>query len=159
MSKNNKYSEELNKLINKKVTNGTLISIVYINDDKLKENTDRVEIDLINLKLKTVYSHSQLIKPKITEYQISKINRMKLRSIVKKYNFAGWADLPMGDLLALDAPTKTITFHYDNSKNGGNHLDSYTINFYSRIPKDGYKLLNILSDYILSLKKRKKEIK
>lgn len=154
-----KYSEELSLLINKDLNLDSLLKIVFSNSKNDIGNTDRVEIDMVNFTMKTFYSPSQDEKIKETSYQLNKINVIHLKKLIKKYNFPGWSNLPMGDLLALDAPKKTLTFYYDNSKVGGTHLDAYTINFYSRIPKDGYNYLNEFMDYILSLKKRDKVIK
>lgn len=154
-----KMSNELVKLIEKNNKTGKLLSVVYSNGEINKGYIDKVEVDLINLKIKTTLKKEKDTKIQKKEYDITKSDRIKIRNLIKKYNFAGWADLPMGDLLALDAPSKNITFYYDNSKKEGSYLDSYTINYYSRIPKDGYKYLNELTKYMFSLIKEKKEIK
>ncbi len=151
MGKN--YSEELSKLIDKEVLKNDLLSIVYINDNRTNGKFERVEIDLINLKMRVVNDESTTI------YNISKINKYYLKSYIKKYNLPAWSNLPMGDLLALDMPNKTITLYYDNSKIGGTNLDKYVVNLYSRIPKDGLEYIDKLLEYIMSLKKEKKQIK
>lgn len=152
-----KCSEELRKLINKEIKTGKLLKIVFISENKYG-NTDKVEIDVHSLTMITLYSNSYNEKIKEKKYRLTKLNIFHLKKLIKKYNLPGWSNLPMGDLLALDSPIKSLILYYDNSKVGGSHLDCYSINFYSRIPKDGFLYLNIVIDYILSLKKRNKTI-
>ncbi len=146
MFKKEKYSEELSRLINKNIKLGNLLRIAFIQSND-SETNDKIEIDILNSTITFNFNYKE------TKYEINKINILHLKKIIKKYNLPAWANLPMGDLLALDAPTKMIVLYYDNSKVGGAHLESYPINFYSRIPEDGFNYLNKFLDYILSLKK------
>lgn len=141
----NKKSEELNNLINKDIKTGKLLKIYYSDGNKEER---KIEIDIYNSIIIEEYNLNK------TEYKINKSDINKLKRYIKKYNFPAWSNLPMGDLLALDAPSKELILYYDNSKYGGNYLDFYKINFYSRIPKDGYIYLNRFIEKMYEIKEK-----
>ena len=150
--KKNSYSEELSILINKEVSLGDLKGIIYTNGSN---STFQIDIDNKIYRVFTIENEAQ----KIEEYNISNINIIHLKKLIKKYNFPAWINLPMGDLFALDAPDRRLVFEYDNTKVDGNHNVEYSINLFSRIPKDGMEYINMFIDYILSLNKEKNKIK
>ena len=57
----------------------------------------------------------------------------------------------MGDLFAYDAPTKTVSFTYDNTNVGGSAYESYGINYYMKLSKKQRNELNELTSYMFSL--------
>ena len=142
----NRYSNELENLINKRVEYKKIKSIIYCNDADPTDNIHKIEVDMSTQILKVFKLNNNVVE--VSLYMISKINIIHLKYLIKKYNFIAWSGLPKGDLIALDAPTKVISFSSDD--------EQYTVDFYSRIPKDGYFYLNKLIDYIYSLKKEKR---
>lgn len=146
MFNKNKYSNELEELINKRVESKKIKNIIYYNDADPIDNIHKIEVDMAGQILKVSKLNNDVIE--VYLYMISKVNIMHLKHLIKKYNFIAWAGLAKGDLIALDTPTKVISFISDE--------EQYIVDFYSRIPKDGYIYLNKLIDYIYSLKKEKK---
>ena len=65
----------------------------------------------------------------------------------------------MGDLFAYDAPTRTISFTYDNSNIGGSSYETYSINYYMKLSKKQITQLNELTSYIFTLTKEENKIK
>ena len=65
----------------------------------------------------------------------------------------------MGDLLAYDAPTKTITLTYDNTNIGGSSYETYSINYYMKLSKKQLIQLNELTNYMFSLIKEENKLK
>lgn len=142
----NRYSNELENLINKRIEYKKIKSIIYCNDADPTDNIHKIEVDMSTQILKVFKLNNNVVE--VSLYMISKINIIHLKYLIKKYNFIAWSGLPKGDLIVLDAPTKVINFSSDD--------EQYTVDFYSRIPKDGYFYLNKLIDYIYSLKKEKR---
>lgn len=116
-------------------------------------NIDMIDIDIKNLILKTRYSESVGIPIQVKEYKITEESVNKLIELIEKYNFVAWDGLPLdSEHIALDAPSKHITLTYDNSSIGLEKLKYYNISYNTKIPQDGYKLLNEFTNYIFSLK-------
>ena len=151
---NNNYSKELNKLLNKKVKYGELLGISYSDSGDMRGNVDSVDIDVNKLLLISRLSDGMEDNILVTEYKISKDDIAYLENMIKEYNFIAWDGLPFDiNRAPLDASTPNLTFRYNNSSIGGSTFESYNINFYNKIPNDGYPILHKFVDYLYSLEK------
>lgn len=140
----NLYSDELRSLINKQVPHDKLIRITYSNSGDSLGNVDVIELDITNLVIRTKYTDSISNPVTIKEYSITEDNIKDIEEYVNKYNLIAWAGLPIDtDLIALDAPEKSIKLTYDN-RSINNEIEYYTISYNSKIPREGYPILNDL---------------
>lgn len=120
----------------------------------MRGNIDSIDIDIKKLILKSKYSQGVGENIVIKEYRITLSDIDALQEMIKKYNFVAWDDLEYDfNRVPLDASTPSLTFKYDNSNIGGSTFDSYNINFYNKIPADGYDLLYEFVKYMYSLEK------
>ena len=150
---NNNYSKELNKLINNKVKTGTLKTIRYTRSGNFNGNIYVLEVDVENKTIRheqKEYTSEPLV---VKKYKIDDKDMDYILDNIKKYNYPGWKDLPMSDLVVFDAAIRDYTFIYDNSSVGGNSSESYVIDFSREIPEDGASILIDFSDYLETLLK------
>ena len=159
------YNVSLKKLMNKKKEQNKLLEISYSNSGNSLGNLEKHTIDIDNLILTTEIAEMHSIPIEVTEYTITKEDIEYLTDIIEKYNLPAWSTLEIDtDHIALDAPTKTITLTYDNSKEGG-YKKWYSISYDMKLPKEGYDILNNFKSYIISketeeniIKSYKKEV-
>lgn len=136
-----------------------LLTVTYSNSGDMNGNIDSITLDTTKKIIKKRYAaiHSDPIEVKEYKINIEAIN--SINKIIEKYNLPNLSKLPMGDLFAYDAPTKTLTFTYDNSKIGGSNYETYSINYYMKLSKKDIIHLNELTNYLNSLLKKDNLIK
>ena len=149
---------KMNIMFQKKIKHDKLLSITYSNSGDMNGNVDSTTLDTEKMIITTKYAtmHSDPIE--ITEYSISKENIEELNNIIKKNHILELSKLPMGDIFAYDAPTKTLNITCDNSQIGGSSYDTYSINYYMKLSKKNYEQLKEVTDYLFSLLKKDKKI-
>lgn len=138
---------------------GHLLTVTYSNSGDMNGNIDSITLDTNKKTIIKRYAvmHSDPIETK--EYKITDEDIENVNEIIEKYKLQNLSKLPMGDLFAYDAPTKTLTFIYDNSKIGGSSYESYNINYYMKLSKKDINHLNELTNYLSKLLKEDKLIK
>ena len=145
------YSKDLNKIINRKVKYDILIKIDYSNSGNMRGNVENLVIDISSHVIRYRYSEGFDIPVLVTEYSISDEDINNLNEMIKKYNFPAWSNLDRSDMIVYDASSKSISLSYDNSKIGGSNYVDYDIDYDTKIPSDGFILLNEFTDYMFSL--------
>lgn len=149
--KKNKYSKELDRLLNNKVFHGEITNVRYSKSGDMNGNIDSIDIDLKRKILTKEYSIGIGEENTITTYKITNEDVTNIINIIEKYNFIGWKDLPFNeDEVVLDA---SVTSLYFVTTDENNKYLSNSINYDTKIPKDGYPLLKEYTDYIFSLLK------
>ena len=142
-----KYSTKLTKLINKKRTySDDLIEIRYSNSGDMCGNVYVISLDIEEKIMKQESKECYYEPLKVIEYRVTDKDIKKLNDYIKEYNFPMWKDLEQTEYV-LDAPTRSITFTYNN-KDG---LKSYTIYYLADMPKDGRKALDEFTSYYTGL--------
>ena len=147
------YSKDLNRIINRKVKYDRLIKISYSNSGDMRGNVENLIIDVDEKIIKYRYSEGFNVPVLVTEYSISDADIDNLNEMIKKYNFPAWTNLPLSKMVVYDAPSKNLSFTYDNSKIGGDNLVWFDIDYDTLIPSDGFILLHEFTDYMYSLMK------
>ena len=147
------YSKKLNRIINRKVMYDRLIKIDYSNSGNMRGNVENLIIDVDEKIIKYRYSEGFDIPVLVTEYSISDEDINYLNEMIKKYNFPAWSNLSLSKMVVYDAPSKSITLTYDNSKIGGDSRVWFDIDYDTLIPSDGFILLHEFTDYMYSLMK------
>ena len=155
----NKYSDELQKLIDKDTKYDKLLEIKYSNSGNSLGNVDITTLYVNDNILTKEFATTHDEPIKITEYKVSKDNISYFKDMIKEYNFPAWRDLEMSDLIALDGPTRSITFVYDNTNINNRPYEAYTIYYDMLIPDDGREALKQIEKELLSLPKEKNKIK
>ena len=156
----NGYSRKLLNLINKEPTYDKLLRVRYSNSGDMNGNIDTIELDIINKKVTTEYRAEMGDPIKVVEYSVEDKTIENIQEDINKYNFPMWKDLKLNyEMVALDAPTETITFIYDSSKLNRSTVDTYTINFDMEIPEDGGKYIQNFKEKIFKLKNKSNKIK
>ena len=151
------YDKELSKIIKNKMNHGELISCTYSNSGDMNGNINSISLKKENNKyiLETNYTPRHDIPLNIVEYNVEEKDLNELIDYINKYNLPSWSKLPVdNDLIALDAPTESISISYDDSKYNKSEYEVYTINFNIKVSSTGY---NILKEFINKLNNLKKE--
>jgi len=155
-----KYSKELEKILKEKVEVDKLLSATYSNSGDMLGNIDSTTVDAENLKVVTKYANMHSDPIQVKEYKITEEDVKKIDKMIKDDNLLALSDLEIDETkFAYDAPSRVLSFDYDNSSIGGSRYKSYSINYIYAIPEDGYPLINAVKDYILSLCKEENLIK
>ena len=147
------YSKSLNRIINRKVKYDKLEEISYSNSGNMRGNVENLVIDISSHVIRYRYSEGFDIPVLVTEYSISDEDINNLNEMIKKYNFPAWSNLDRSDMIVYDASSKSISLSYDNAKIGGSNYVDYDIDYDTKIPSDGFILLNEFTDYMYSLMK------
>ena len=140
-------------LIKKSIKTDKLISINYSNSGDMRGNVENLIIDVDEKIIKYRYSEGFNVPVLVTEYSISDADIDNLYEMIKKYNFPAWTNLPLSKMVVYDAPSKSITLTYDNSKIGGDSRVWFDIDYDTLIPSDGFILLHEFTNYMYSLMK------
>jgi len=147
-------NNELTELMNKKIEHDKLTKISYSNSGDSNGNIDRITIDIANLTIETRYKANYSDPLEIKEYTINEDDLKDVEEYIEKNNFIVWSTLPIDrDSIVLDAPLKVISLTYDNTSIGSS-IDTYSVDFNKKIPREGYPLLNNLVDKIMDIKSK-----
>lgn len=158
--KESKYSKELEKILKEKVEVDKLLSATYSNSGDMLGNLDSVTVEANELKVVSRYADMHSDPIQVKEYKITKEDINKIDKMIKDDNLLALSDLEIDEnKFAYDAPSRVLSFTYDNSSIGGSKYKSYSINYVYAIPDDGYPLINAVKDYIISLCKEENLIK
>ncbi len=126
------------------------MKISYSNSGDMRGNVENLIIDVDEHVIKYRYSDGFDIPVLVNVYSISDEDINNLNEMIKKYNFPAWSNLPLSDIVVYDAPSKSITFTYDNSRIGGYSYVSFDIDYDTKIPSDGFTLLHEFTDYMFN---------
>ena len=140
-------------LIKKGIKTDKLISIHYSNSGDMNGNTDSTTLDVDKLTITTRYRAIHSDPLEVKEYKITKKDIDNITNIINKYKIPELSKLEMGDLFAYDAPTRTLSLTYDNSKIGGSFYETYSINYYMKLSKKQLNQLHELTNYLSTLLK------
>lgn len=155
-----KMSKELKELVKKEKTYTTLKEINYSSSGNSNGNVYEVTLDIDKeiLKVEEKAIHSDPLQVK--EYKVTEKEIKKLLEPIEEFNLPEWRNLEYDySIVALDGPGHAISFTYDNSATGGSKMDFYRINFETKIPEDGRKILYDYRDSLLNLIKEENLIK
>ena len=147
------YSKELLLLINQERRYDKLLEISYSCSGDMNGNVDKITLDVDNKTITHEYKAIHSDPLKVRKNKVSEKNIKQLKKQIYKYNFPLWKDLEDSEFVALDAPSCTLTFTYDNSSLGGPKTEWYSVDLDKEIPKDGRGAINHFIDSLLKLSK------
>jgi len=149
-----KKGPKLKKIIKNKKDLGELLEITYSNSGDSNGNTDFVSLDIKRMTVTTEYRTAYSDPLKVKEYRVDNID--KILEYINNYNIPSWSILPINtDIIALDAPIKSIIFCYKKDEK----IEYYNIDFNMAIEPFGRDVLNDFVKEFLLLKKKDNLIK
>lgn len=145
-----KYSNELNKIINTKIKYDKLERIYYDRSGDKIGSLEEISIDIEKKTLQYRHRNSQDMPVEVEVYRITNNDIKTLKQWISKYNLPAWSKLKLRNITTYDAASENITLRYDNSSFGGDDIEWYTISFDMEIPDDGYPLIRGFRDKMYS---------
>lgn len=140
--------KEIDKLINDKVEYDKLLEVRYNIGGGMSNIMYEIDVNLIEeviTETKSIGDDTIIYR---TTYKISEEDITYLDTLIKKYNFLGWKDLPLDEEnIALD--DTSISLYFKATKDNKNIVN--TISYDSKIPEGGRDILSEYTDYISSL--------
>ena len=146
----NKYSEELNKIINTSMNYDQLKNIYYDKSGDMIGSLEEISIDIDKKTLQYRHRNSHDMPVEVEVYTITNDDIKTLKQWISKYNLPAWSKLKLRNITTYDAASEIITLRYDNSSFGGDDIEWYTISFDMEIPDDGYPLIRGFRDKMYS---------
>ncbi len=130
------FSKNKENVMEKERDFDKLIEIEYSCSGDMNGNVDRI---VLNREDKTIIHeykafHNERLKRRKRRVREEAIYNLERQ--INKYKFPLWKDLEASEIVALDAPSTTITFTYDNSRYGGPERDWYTVDLESEMTKE-----------------------
>lgn len=145
----------LKQLLSMKTDVGRLISVSYSCGGGMNGERNSIELtdDGEGPIIRTLKSGSAWLPARVHEYKAPENAFQIAGDYIVKYNLPRWSDLPLNeDFIALDAPSRTISFAFDNESIGGSMRDYYSVSFDDAIPDGGFSILNgfvkLLSSFV-----------
>ena len=141
-------SVKLDELVNYDKTYNNLKSIRYYSGGGMDGGHHEVSIDMIKKTIKSEkcsYNGDKIIKGK---NKLKEKDYQYMINLIDKYNFPEWSRVKeISEYMALDAPSETITFGYDN--------DFYTVSLELDCDSEASKIIYDFKWFILDLEKNK----
>ncbi len=136
--------------MHRKVQLGTLVSCSYSSSGDMRGNWYVAELrrtdDGLTLTIEDRDWYDALMK--VSVYRADDDALTQMDEIIRRYSLSLWPDLPLTDLFALDGPSVSYGFAYDNSAVGGSKYghDYYSISDLVQVPAGGEDALKSFLD-------------
>ena len=145
----NKNADKTTKKNSEMKDYGELVEITYSDSGDMNGNIDAVTIDVKESIMKKEYSPGIDQKIEVTTYNVSRDEVEELIDMINENDLPSLDGLPLDEeMMPLDASTPILTFEYD-TKSG--KKEWYSINFYTKIPKNKMEVLNKITTKIHEL--------
>ncbi len=153
-----KDNKDLEKLIGTKIDHKECFEISYSSSGDSNGNLDTMDLDLRKKTLECRFANYHYEPIKQTIFSVSDEDIDDIINHIEKYNLLSYSELPMSDLMPMDAATTSISISCV-PKEKNKVRDKYTIYYLMEFPDGAFEHVKELEKKLDSLKKEENKIK